>query len=291
MFWSHNSSRTNKPFESQLCKKKIISTGFSSEKATDLHEVQQFLHSYFRIHPDVIYNIPIKELERDFVLIVREHTKLIGCIRYHYVGTIEEDIHLVDCFCIHPEWRGKGIGDYLLHELHHRMTDKPYAIFLKEGSLLPAIPFYSSMYAYRFVKDKPTNNIIQVPIKNAYRLLEIYKKSRDFFMIARPSDNQYWRLYKNGIHSILACVQDTYQTLHGKRMGWITAWIESPGITDTMRGDASYQLSEVPGFDMIWMDWKWINDNNEWILDGEFHWYIYQWNSGISIDKSYCFIH
>jgi hypothetical protein len=169
------------------------------------------------------------------------------------------------------------------------MLDKPYAIFLKEGSLLPAIPFYSSMYAYRFIKDKP-NNIIEVPTKNAYRLMQIYKKSRDFFMIARPTDNQYWRLYKNGIHSVLACVQDTYQTLHGKRMGWITAWIESPGITDTMRGDASYQLSEVPGFDMIWMDWNYCN-KKDWIMDGEFHWYTYQWTSGISIDKSFCFIH
>jgi len=289
MFWSHTkTTKTNKRFLQQLCRKQIIS-GFSSEQATDLQEVQQFLHSYFRIHPDVIYNIPLKELERDFVLIVRDHKKLVGCIRYHYVGTIEEDIHLVDCFCVHPEWRGKGIGDYLLHDLHHRMMHKPYAIFLKEGSLLPAIPFYSSMYAYRFIKDKP-NNIIEVPTKNAYRLMQIYKKSRDFFMIARPTYNQYWRLYKNGIHSILACVQDTYQTLHGKRMGWITAWIESPGITDTMRGDASYQLSEVPGFDMIWMDWNYCN-KKDWIIDGEFHWYTYQWTSGISIDKSFCFIH
>jgi predicted N-acetyltransferase YhbS len=290
MFWSHTkTTKTNKRFLQQLCQKQILS-GFSSEQATDLQEVQQFLHSYFRIHPDVIYNIPLKELEQDFVLIVRIYKKLVGCIRYHYVGTIEEDIHLVDCFCVHPEWRGKGIGDFLLHDLHHRMMHKPYAIFLKEGSLLPAIPFYSSMYAYRFIKDKPVNNIIEVPTKNAYRLMQIYKKSRDFFMIARPTDNQYWRLYKNGIHSILACVQDTYQTLHGKRMGWITAWIESPGITDTMRGDASYQLSEVPGFDMIWMDWNYCN-KKDWIMDGEFHWYTYQWTSGISIDKSYCFIH
>ena len=290
MFWSYTkTTKTNKRFLQQLCQKQILS-GFSSEQATDLQEVQQFLHSYFRIHPDVIYNIPLKELEQDFVLIVRVHMKLVGCIRYHYVGTIEEDIHLVDCFCVHPEWRGKGIGDYLLHELHNRMLDKPYAIFLKEGSLLPAIPFYSSMYVYRFLKNKPTCNIIEVPTKNAYRLMQIYKKSRDFFMIARPTDNQYWRLYKNGIHSILACVQDTYQTLHGKRMGWITAWIESTGITDTMRGDASYQLSEIPGFDMIWMDWNYIN-HTDWIIDGEFHWYTYQWTSGISIDKSYCFIH
>jgi hypothetical protein len=91
----------------------------------------------------------------------------------------------------------------------------------------------------------------------------------------------------------LACIQDTQQTLHDKKMGWITAWIESPGITDIMRKDASYQLSEVDQFDLIWMDWRWINYSTDknWIVDGPFYWYTYQWTSSILIHKSYCFIH
>ena len=113
-------------------------------------EVRQFIRNNFGSPPKTpILDIPESQLlaANDHIVIVRDITRQIaGCIRYHYVGTIEEDIHLVDCFCIHPDWRGKGIGNYLLHDLHHRMIDKPYAIFLKEGSLLPVIPFYSSMY-------------------------------------------------------------------------------------------------------------------------------------------------
>lgn len=83
-------------------------------------------------------------------------------------------------------------------------------------------------------------------------------------------------------------------------MGWITAWIESPGITDTIREDASYQLSQVNEFDMIWMDWNWVTKYPTkyltkypitWTIDGPFHWYTYQWTPELSIDRSYCFIH
>jgi GNAT superfamily N-acetyltransferase len=272
-------------------------TGFPSEY--DL-TVTDFLHAHFRIHPDVVYHPSFKE--DDIILTVRDTEKLVGCIRYRCID-IEKQIHLVDCFCIHPEWRGKGVGDYLLHDLHHRMKDKPYAIFLKEGAPLPIPSYYTSMYVYRHILKQTVSNVSDISISLAYQLMEIYGQFRPFFKIARPSSNQQWRLYKNEHHNILACVQDTYQTLHEKKMGWITAWIESPGITDTIREDASYQLSQVNEFDMIWMDWNWItkyptkyptNDTKypiTWTIDGPFHWYTYQWTPELSIDRSYCFIH
>jgi GNAT superfamily N-acetyltransferase len=267
-------------------------TGFPSEYADS--SITDFLHTHFRIHPDVVYHPSCNE--DDIILTVRDTEKLVGCIRYRCID-IKKQIHLVDCFCIHPEWRGKGVGDYLLHDLHHRMKEKPYAIFLKEGAPLPIPSYYTSMYVYRYILQTIVSipNVSDISISLAYQLMEIYQQFRPFFKIARPSSNQRWRLYKNGYHTILACIQDTYQTLHGKKMGWITAWIESPGITDTIREDASYQLSQVNEFDMIWMDWKWVTKYPMkyplWTIDGPFHWYTYQWTPELSIDRSYCFIH
>jgi len=294
VFWkSYNPLYNTSKFTTQLSIKSILDspTGFAAEIATNYNEIKEFLHAYFRIHPDVVYDASFEKT--DFILIVRDKEKLVGCIRYHLVGTIEQPIHLVDCFCIHPEWRRKGVGDYLLHNLHHRMKDKPYAIFLKEGAPLPIQSFYNSIYVYRHVLHHSTSHVTTIPIKLAYRLLTIYQQFNSFLMIAIPSSNQIWRLYKHGHCSILACIQDTRQTLHDKKMGWITAWIESPGITDIMRKDASYQLSEVDQFDLIWMDWRWINYSTDknWIVDGPFYWYTYQWTSSILIHKSYCFIH
>jgi GNAT superfamily N-acetyltransferase len=274
-------------------------TGTPAKLATNLEEVQQFLYDYFRMHPDVIYHIPVEALKEDTVLVVRSETMIVGCIRYHWIGTYNNKrIHLVDCFCVHPTWRGKGVGDYLLHELHHMMKEKPCAMFLKEGSPLPIMPFYRGCYVYRTITKESTPNVQHVPTELAYKIMKIHQQVRPFLMIYRPSSNQIWRLYRSGIHYVLACIQDTYQTLHGKKMGWITGWIESPGITDAIRSDASYQLSTVSQFDMIWMHHhaihsitmdRYVHHNKDisWKEDGPFYWYTYQWAPSIEIGPSY----
>jgi hypothetical protein len=197
-------------------------------------------------------------------------------------------IHVVDCFCIHPAWRRKGLGDYLLHELHHMMQDRPHAVFLKEGEPLPIVPYYASIYVYRQIDSKVCPDVTELTCAAAYRIMDIHQQFRPFFMIRRQTENQVWKIYRNGIHHVLCCIQDTYQTLHGKRMGWITAWIESPGITDVMRRNASYQLSNSSVYDMIWMDK--IHAGSGWIDDGPFYWYTYQWKPSIATQRSYCFI-
>jgi len=293
VFWHTSSSLTDIVTRDHI----QSPTGTSAELATNLEEVQEFLHLYFRIHPDVRYHIPIEVLQEDIILIVRSETVLVGCIRYHWIGTYEtKHIHVVDCFCVHPSWRGKGVGDYLLHELHHRMKEKPCAMFLKEGSPLPIMPFYHGYYIYRTIIKEPSPNVRDIQANLAYKIMKIHQQFRPFLMIYRPSSNQLWRLYRSGIHYVLACIQDTYQTMHGKKMGWITGWIESPGITDSMRDDASYQLSTVSGFDMIWMNRNSNHNSNrdfnrdsitQWKDDGPFYWYTYQWSPSIEIGSSY----
>ena len=250
-------------------------------------EVQQFLKQYFRLHPDVIFDIPLHALNGT-VLTVSNSQQIVGCIQYKAVGTHEGKlIHSVECFCVHPSWRGKGVGDYLLHELHNMMIDKPYAIFLKEGRPLPIMPAYQSSYVYRYLYPIPIRNVIHVSIETACKIMEIHQQIRPFFQLHNDTPNQIWKLYKNGINHVLCCVQDTYQRLNGKRMGWITAWIESP-ITDTIRAEASDQLtnSMFKEYDMLWMDKQHASD--KWIDDGPFYWYTYQWTT--EIGKSYCFI-
>jgi GNAT superfamily N-acetyltransferase len=277
-------------YDTPCTKKRIPSpTGSSAECAGDLEEIKTFLHAHFRMHPDVIIDIPLDACD-DTILMIRDRTRLVGCIRYHHIGYYEnKPIHVVDWFCVHPEWRGKGVGDYLLHELHHMMDRRPCAIFVKEGNPLSILPYYESAYVYRMVDRTITPNVRALPLQLAYRLMDTYQTFRPCFMIRKESSNQEWKFYRNGIHHILACVQDTYQTLYGKRMGWITAWIESPGITDAMRGDASYQISNHTSYDLIWMDKNHIG-SAVWIYDGPFYWYTYQWTPSITVGRSYCFI-
>jgi hypothetical protein len=268
-------------------------TGSSATHATSLEEINEFLSTHFRLHPDVHYDIPIDSLRGNVILTVRDTNKtapLAGCIRYKSLGICDQkQIHLVDCFCVHTDWRGKGVADYMLHELHTIMKDRPYAIFIKEGKPLPIIPFYQGQYVYRVIKKEPIHSVQSISIDTAYRIMAHHQVFHPFFQLAQPSSNQEWKLWKQGVHHVLACVQDTYQRLHGKRMGWITAWIESPAITDTMRNDASYQLSGSVAYDMIWMNRIHVTDSR-WTMDGPFYWYTYQWEPSITIGTSYCLI-
>lgn len=113
-----------------------------------------------------------------------------------------------------------------------------------------------------------------------------------------------WRLYRDSRrhHLVLACIQDTSQWFEGKngqknKMGWITAWFESPVITDEDRVHISTAIADSlhDEFDYIWADSRWTGHdatkNSEWIQDGTFHWYAYQWSTSLNIKKGYCILH
>lgn len=77
--------------------------------------IRQFLKTYFGNPPSTpILDIPENELIQinDYILLLRDNqSNIIGCIRYHYMGQFISDkkqpIYIVDCFCIHPQWRKK----------------------------------------------------------------------------------------------------------------------------------------------------------------------------------------
>jgi GNAT superfamily N-acetyltransferase len=108
-----------------------------------IKEVRYFLIKYFGKPPQTpVLDIPEDKLldERDYILVVRDiDNNIVGCIRYHYLGLFvtgnNQEIYCEDCFCIHPKWRKKGVGDYLLTKLHLFVNKKniPYSMFLKEG--------------------------------------------------------------------------------------------------------------------------------------------------------------
>ena len=247
------------------------------------------------------FDIPESELlgPQDHLMIVRDESgEIAGCIRYHYVGTfIQEHIYCVDCFCIHPRWRKRGVGDYLLTQLHIFVNENniPYSIFLKEGPSLSIFssPHYSGVYVYRALTlVTPSPQIYHISMEQAHRLLAIHQQVRpDTFMILHTDrTRQRWILWKYHTEYVVACVQDTYQRKGARKMGWITAWIESPSLT--RREEASKQIADAcyPMFDDLWMNRLWVGNSKEWIMDGGFHWYLYQWTTSISLGQSYAIL-
>lgn len=276
--------------------------------------IRQFIKTYFGCPPKTpILDIPESYLlsPKDYIIIIKHinSNNIVGCIRYHYLGKFltsnSEQIYCVDCFCIHPGFRKKGLGDFLLTKLHCLVNSNkiPFSLFLKEGQPLSIIhtPLYSSTYVYRKLSPtlSPSKNIYPLSPQTATKLINIYREfTPDLFVIRNiNSNNHQWLLYKDGLKAILSCFQDTFQwflddNARQNKIVWCTGWFESPNITDDCREEAAKQLSDYfsPKFQYAWMNKTWCGGNKSriWKDDGPFHWYTYQWCSALKIQKSYC---
>jgi hypothetical protein len=106
-----------------------------------------------------------------------------------------------------------------------------------------------------------------------------------FLVLPPPSPpsppSQHWFAYASPTASILVCVQDAHQVWKGGRIGWTTVWLETPTVTPFLRYAVSNALSYVvaPYYQWLWLERRWVGEpmGPEWIEDGAFHWYSYQW--------------
>jgi ribosomal protein S18 acetylase RimI-like enzyme len=291
-----------------------------------LEQVSTFLRNYFKKSTNSpILDIPPNELIdkniNSFIITVESNESnqsndmIIGCIRYKYIGnfaTTLNRIYSIDCFCIHPQWRKKGIGDMLLTTLHKYVNknDIPHNIFLKEGNKLGIIhqPTYSGTYIYREIKYYKTNDIQKINPTRAHKIVTYFQElsNNSLFVIFNPNNtkNQEWYLYinpQNNLEKILVCFQNTYQyfstdisTDNNKtrnKIAWGTAWFET-NISDETRKNAINQFISClyTRYKYVWMNKAWIDDTTEWKYDGDFHWYLYQWNTSLTIKRNYCII-
>lgn len=315
VFWfSSFNTVTTKSFEPFLMKKEQLPspTGIDAILVTSdttlqiLTEIREYLRNYFGNPPHTpVLDIPESHLlnRTDYIFLAREKGgRLVGTIRYRYVGELMDDsvdlpsIHHVDAFCIHPDWRKRGVGDYLLTELQRYVIANkcPYSMFLKEGYYLPIMyrPIYSGYYVFRRIHAQQTSpHVRTLSVEQAHRFLDIYHHMYPQVCIIRNKNGLHqWRLYKKGYHMILACFQDTYQRIDKDRMGWCTAWLESSVVTEEIREEAAIALTNtLPSFDYVWMNKRWTGKNSlKWTDDGTFHWYTYQWSTNCVMETSMC---
>ena len=248
-------------------------------------ETTAFLTQYFskssNTHP--VLHPTLSPSFHEIILIARDRTDLlVGSIRYKYSGDLEgQPIHCIDCFCIHPSYRGTGLASRLLLEIHEytNQLGKRYSIFLKEGRPISTSisPFYSSTYVYKAVTvgDRSDQLVKQIPSELAARLVSVYQQLHPttFWIHSVRNPNQRWYFYRQKSEFLLVCLQDSFQTFQDKRIGWITACFRS--------GSVSIEpiLGSVSGYGWIWTDRAFLRDEEGWLEDGPFHWYGYQWTS------------
>jgi GNAT superfamily N-acetyltransferase len=271
------------------------------------NEIRPWLEEHFGLPPQKPRLVMEKGIlcPQDIGLLVRDKktSSMIGFLRYHWMGTllsVNKEIYSVDCFCIHPQWRGKGVGDYLLTELQRYANEvgKPYAMFLKEGPSLPIFhrPIYSGEYAYRYtlgLQEPLSPNVYKLTLSQVKKAIHMYRGMYPSTWIVwnQEGTGQTWLLYQRNSCYVWACIQSAHQvTEKGLRMGWMTAWLETGELTPSFRAEACLALTQRVwhGYDAIWVDRKWTGGSVEWRADGWFHFYTYQWSTNQSIGMSYC---
>lgn len=273
--------------------------------------VAPFLKTYFNSNtrctktytPDdkiqIVYNY--EKLPEEILLQIPDASGTIAAtIRARPAGLFEYmPITIIDCFCVRPDMRRKGLGTSLLVSIKKECEKSGLynGIFLKEGSPINAfgvLPIYSSYYVYRNISglDKSKSVTYMTP-HQAYALINSYFMLRPdtFLIINKSTDNQRWLIYRKEKIWVLVLIQNSYQTISGKKIAWITGWIESPLVNEDTRILASEEITASIaklGYDWVWLDYNWIGKSKQFKLDGPFHWYTYQWSTSLTPSTSYC---
>ena len=265
--------------------------------------VSPFLKTYFKSNPRTSPEYIYEEIPEEILLQIPDASGAIaGSIRARPSGSFEYmPITLIDCFCVRPDMRRKGLGTTLLVSIKEACAKSGIynAIFLKEGNPINAfgvLPIYSSYYAYRDISglDK-SKSVSYMTANQAYTLISSYFMLRPdtFLILNKQTDNQKWLIYRSDISGVwvLALIQNSYQTISGKKIAWVTGWIESPMVNEDTRILASEEITSSIarlGYDWVWLDYNWIGKSKKFQLDGPFHWYSYQWSTSLTPGTSYC---
>ena len=267
--------------------------------------VAPFIEAHFRSSPTAPPFKYVTAPDEIFLTVDDEKSALAGTIRARPIGTFDgEPVSVIDCFCVRPDWRKRGLGSYLLRQLQTEAAARGRynAIFLKEGaplSLFGIHPFYSSVYAYRYVANgvaSGSSAAKPIPTHVAHRLVDNYiLLNPDTFLIRnREAANQNWFYWRESATAwVIALIQDSYQEFPngGGKIGWMTGWLESGRLSTTARRQAAEAITAAAApaaYDWVWLDERWTGDSPVFARDCPFHWYSYQWATSLLPGQSYC---
>jgi GNAT superfamily N-acetyltransferase len=267
-------------------------TEYTRAMNRDVRDLSEFLERHFGSPPKSPVFRPVLDPSKEIILFVRDPTEIVGSIRYRYAGRFDgHPIHIIDCFCIHPTRRRTGLATALLTALHHHTMAQglQFSLFLKEGRALPHHrPLYSSSYVFRGSLSGPGSGHLKTALSP--RVAESFVRAwlqlhpGTLWIYDVANTNQQWFFWKEGREWILFCVQDSWQTHNGGRIGWMTACFAS----EPMRGDRFEEMVDSVPYDWVWMDRLWLPEGSRgWTEDGCFHWYAYQWHTNATVKRFY----
>lgn len=277
-------------------------------------DIANLLRKHYEMFPRCRIILSEERIRRGFLYdkwlgvgFVSEKTnELIGCIfsrslgDLHVGNNIVPNTGLVDFFCVHRDWRGKGIASFLLQELTYltATVGRIVHIFIKEGlPLSPLPPIWTGNYIWRNKKhiiekylenkgltissiEEVKNTSLQIPEMSIRNL-----PSGPYLPGGVTGDSQIY-VWNSGKVRIYVCLTDTYHCSvpEGKKIGEIN-WVLSEktdidsAILLAEKKSAVETLVDSSKYDIILMDSTIPHlEENGWIKDSAYGLYLFNCN-------------
>lgn len=196
-----------------------------------------------------------------------------------------QQIGLIDFFCVNEKHRKKGVGSKLLHAMAYECSQRGYVahLFLKEGMPLTALPpLYSSNYVWRPRK-------VPAPVNLSNFIRPAVELPRDSPFWNAPSVVHHTKVFECFAFQppVFVAVTDLFHKSEpgGLTMGEISwIWYNSTKGThpeEKLRRIVETVADSFSGYDMIFMDSSLPHDSSVWMTDALFSYYCWNLHPGV----------
>lgn len=267
-----------------------------------------FLQEHFTIYPRCRISLTKERIQQGFekdkwigVGILSIDKKIIACCISKPLGRLKfthetiENGGCVDYFCVHSQYRKRGLAPFMLDELIYltSLEERIVHIFMKEGFPLWHLPpLYYSQYIARYRKNPGEGkDYFGSQGIGLHGYIQNYSHA-EYLPIQKLAANLPYELngdselfsfnYKG--HVVFLCMTNLHHRTvpDGKTIGELS-WM----LPQTIEVPLSIQKLAVEtcvdcsSFDIVLMDSKLPHDSKKsWMKDATYSWYIFNYNPG-----------
>lgn len=247
------------------------------QKASPNHlsMLSEFLNRYFSNSIHYSCRIPISALQNPLwdIYVVLYNNQIIGSIIRKWVLNVYVDrvkwpkAGVIDYFCVHPSWKKKGIGRWLLTHLHNstQCPIPPHFIFW-EG-LQPSYPPLSIGFFVSKISVSQSPLLHKIPLTKQIWELSVGKKSVWSEWNPNANEISVWKPIQSNTLVLV------WNTFHSSAYGPIGIVLSGSfqAIQELSNSKSYWGVLLVPQINPFFSEFRKLN----WSIDSPYQWIAY----------------
>lgn len=245
----------------------------------DLTLIPEFLYRYFSFSKSCKCVLPLSYLENSkleiFIVLEEREQRLIGTVVRRWISNLHvknvkwQSVALVEYFCVHPAWKKKGVGRWLLSTLHNTAhslkSPMPPHLILWEGIQPSYPPILAGFYwSKKCISSSP---IIQpTPLTQEIWNAGVKGKTMWSEFTEKGNEVSAWKLPAGYV-----LVSNTFHTSIYGPIGIIISG-SNKAIQQLSNTKSQWGILLIPHTNPFYIN-KELGDG--WVLDSPFQWISY----------------